>query len=45
MRFTKNAVVLVDKNNTPLGKRIKAAIPIELANRYPQFGLIAKRIV
>ena len=45
MKFTKNAIVLVDKKNTPLGKKIKGLIPLEVAYKYPKVASISTRIV
>ena len=45
LKFTRNAIVLVDRKNTPLGKKIKGIIPLEVAYKYPKVASISTRIV
>jgi large subunit ribosomal protein L14 len=43
--FGKDAVVLVDSKGMPLGRKIKTAIPKEVADMYPQVASIAMRVI
>jgi len=45
MWFGTNSVVLVDKKDKPLAKRIKAPIPREIALKYPTIASISSIIV
>ena len=45
IKFTKNAIVLVDKKNIPFGKKIKGVITLEVANKYPKVASISTRVV
>jgi large subunit ribosomal protein L14 len=43
--FNSNSIVLVDKKDKPLAKRIKAPIPMEIALKYPTIASISSIIV
>jgi large subunit ribosomal protein L14 len=43
--FSQNSIVMTDKKGRPLARRIKAPIPVEIANKYPTIASICKTIV
>jgi len=45
IRWTQNAVVLVDRKKTPLGSRINATLTKEFLTRFPGIGSICDNIV
>ena len=45
MWFNSNSVVLVDKKGRPLSRRIRSAIPREIANKYPTIASVSTLIV
>ena len=45
IRWSHNAVILVDKNGVPLGSRIQASITKEFMLTYPALGSVIQEIV
>ena len=45
MWFNSNSVVIVDKKGRPQAKRIRSAIPREIADKYPTIASISSLIV
>jgi len=45
IRWTENAVVLVDKKKTPLGTKIYAILTKEFMTKYPALGSICHKII
>jgi large subunit ribosomal protein L14 len=43
--FNSNSIVLVDKKNKPLAKRIRTVIPREVALKYPTIASISSLII
>jgi len=45
IRWTENAIILVDKNKTPLGTKIYATLTKEFMDKYPALGSICHSII
>jgi large subunit ribosomal protein L14 len=42
IRFSDNAIILVNKRKLPLSKKVKGPILYELLERYPSIGILAR---
>lgn len=45
IRFSDNAVVLINKSIKPLSKRLKGPVVYELLDKYPSIGMLSRWIV
>ena len=45
MWFDSNSIVIVDKKGRPLSRRIRTAIPREIAQKYPTIPSVSSLIV
>lgn len=45
LRFSDNAVILVNKRKLPLSKRIKGPLTYEIVDKYPAIGILSSWVV
>ena len=45
IRFSDNAIILVNKRKLPLSKKVKGPILYELLERYPSIGILARWLI
>jgi len=45
LRFSDNAVILVNKRKLPLSKRVKGPLTYEIVDKYPAIGILSSWVV